>query len=85
MKLPVSPKSTGANSSAVTRISGPDIQNTYGRHLPQRVFVLSTIMPISGSLTASQTLVTASMMPVIDSDRPSTSVKYMFSAVLMMP
>ena len=35
-----------------------------GRNLPQRVLVLATIMPMTGSLKASNTLAHRRMMPI---------------------
>ena len=62
-------------------ITGPLIQKMYGRHLPSFVCVLSTIIPIRGSLTASQTFVAERTILVMASDSPKTSVKYIFKAV----
>lgn len=46
------------------------------RNLPKRVRVLSQIMPIIGSLIASQILATANSTPTNAGFRPSVSVKY---------
>ena len=42
----------------ITQIAG-GTNKRYGRHLPHFVFVLSTIVPIIGSLIASHTRATA--------------------------
>lgn len=44
----------------------------YGLHLPYFVFVLSTIVPIMGSLMASQTLATAKMTLIAIAGRKMT-------------
>ena len=46
------------------------------RNLPKRVRVLSQIIPIIGSLTASQIRATANKTPTNAGFRPSVSVKY---------
>ena len=58
MIFPVGPKSGVENVKKVSKPKGMADQRIQGRNCPQRVCVLSAIIPISGSFTASHNLET---------------------------
>ena len=54
------------------RANGAAIHSRYGRYFPQREFVLSAMIPIIGSETASYTFVISSSSPASASVSPNT-------------
>ncbi|OQA50184.1 MAG: hypothetical protein BWY47_00626 [Bacteroidetes bacterium ADurb.Bin302] len=61
-----------ANTAKIAYGIAPN--NKYGRNLPQRVFVLSVIMPTIGSTTASHILPANIIQPATIGEMPNTSV-----------
>ena len=54
--------------------NGIAIQSKYGRNFPQRVSVLSAMIPTNGSNAASQSRVTKNIVPTTAAEIPKISV-----------
>ena len=61
------------NTTTTVKIAG--INRKYGLYFPQRLFVLSEIVPIIGSLIASHTEATTVITPTAPAGNPNVSVR----------
>ena len=65
-------KTVNVRMLKIARNGGPNIR--YGLNLPHLVLVLSAILPIIGSLIASQTLAINMIIEIAPADKVTTSV-----------